>query len=317
MNSAMSTIDISYLGLGPHAGYWVIVDGVGLRILSYTAFHRRPTDKLLDGFSNNFNSFLESLNSIPHRGESGLYEKVPSRERESVVSLSELHCNHDIHLPSGALGKKSVPLFVKYITEETFERFTRHGSFKIGSVVDYRFTPDPHARDPLAGYCNLYFRNRRNHILVSVFGGENLHLFCGTNVVGSEYMKQKFGPIQLVLNDVTGFGNAVAEDLGAIDWEIKAVNYRVEKVKRAPSFHTVKLDPENMERSIRCTKTMYYLYRYLSEAGPPGTVFLKPVRYAPERELRFIFRMREDIQTPYWQGINRPDLLNYFRVIKS
>jgi hypothetical protein len=313
----MSTIDISYLGLGPHAGYRVIVDGVGLRILSYSAFHRRPTDTMLDGFSNNFNSFLESLNSIPHRGESGLYEKVPLRERESVVSLSELHRRNDIHLPSGVPGKKSVPLFVKYITEETFERFTRHGSFKIGSVVDYRFIPNPHARDPLEGYCNLYFRNRNNHILVSVFGGENLHVFCGTNIIGSDYMKQKFGPIQLVLDDVTGFGNAVAEDLGAIDWEIKAVNYRVEKVKRSPSFHTVKLDPENMERWIRCTKTMYCLYRYLSETGPPGTVFLKPVRYAPERELRFVFRMREDIATPYWRGINRPDLLNYFRVIKS
>jgi hypothetical protein len=313
----MSTIDISYLGLGPQAGNRVIVDGVGLRILFYRAFHRQPTSKLLDGFSNNFNSFLESLNSIPHQGESCLYEKVPLRERESVVSLSELHCNNDIHLPSGAIAKKSAPLFVKYISEETFERFTRRGSFKIGSLVDYRFIPDPRARDPLEGYCNLYFRNRSNHILFSVFGGENLHVFCGTNVIGSEYMKQKFGPIQLVLNDVTGFGNAVAEELGAIDWEIKAVNYRVEKVKRAAPFHTVKLDPENMERWIRCKKTMYSLYRYLIEAGPPGTVFLKPARYAPERELRFVFRMRQDIPTPYWRGIKRPELLNYFRVIKS
>jgi hypothetical protein len=317
MDSAMSMIDISYLGLGPQAGYRVVVDGVGLRILSYSAFHGRPTDIMLDGFSKNFNPFLESLNSIPHRGESGLYEKVPFRERESIISHSELHYNIDIHVPSGTLGKKTVPVFVKYISEETFERFTRHGSFKIGSVTDYRFIPDSHARDPLEGYCSLYFKNRGNHILISVFGGENLHVFCGTNAIGSEYMKQKFGPIQLILNDVTGFGNAVAEDLGAIDWEIKAVNYRVEKVKRAPSFHAVRIDPKNMERWIRCTKTMHCLYRYLSETGPPGTVFLKPVRYAPERELRFVIRMREDIPAPYWRVINRPDLLNYFRVIKS
>lgn len=240
----MSTIDISYLGLGPHAGYRVIVDGVGLRILSYSAFHRRPTDIMLDRFSKNFTSFLESLNSIPQRGESGLYEKVPMRERKSIVPLSELHCTNEIHLPSGPLGKKSVPLFVKYITEDTFQRFTQHGSLKIGSLVDYRTIPNPRAQDPLEGYCNLYFRNRSDHILASVFGGENLHVFCGTNVIDSEYMKQKFGPIQLILSDITGFGNAVAEDLGAIDWEIKAVTYRVEKVKRAPSFHVVQLNPE-------------------------------------------------------------------------
>jgi len=102
--------------------------GAALRFLSYSAFHGQPTDTMLDGFSDNFNSFLESLNSNPHQGKTSLYEKVPLRERQSVVSISVLSCNNDIHLPSAALGKKSIFLFVNSISEETIERFTQHGS---------------------------------------------------------------------------------------------------------------------------------------------------------------------------------------------
>jgi len=96
--------------------------------MSYSAFQGQPADTMFDGFSDNFNSLLESLNFIPHQGKTSLYEKVPLRERQIVVSISDLHCNKDIHLPSGPLGKKSVFLFVKYRSEETIERFIRHGS---------------------------------------------------------------------------------------------------------------------------------------------------------------------------------------------
>ncbi len=54
------------------------------------------------------------------------------------------------------------------------------------------------------------------------------------------------------------------------------------------------------------------------ENGPQGTVFPKPVRDAPEMDLRFDYRVRQDIPTPYWRGIKLPPgLLGYFRVIKS
>jgi len=38
-------------------------------------------------------------------------------------------------------------------------------------------------------------------------------------------MNELLGPIQLVLNYGTEFGNAVAKEHGAIAWEIKALNY--------------------------------------------------------------------------------------------
>jgi len=38
-------------------------------------------------------------------------------------------------------------------------------------------------------------------------------------------MNELLGPIQLVLNDGTEFGNTVAKGLGEIVWEIKALNY--------------------------------------------------------------------------------------------
>jgi hypothetical protein len=68
---------------------------------------------MLVRFSNNLNTFLASLNSIPYHCTSSLYEKVQLRERKGVISICNLHCNNDIRLSSGALGKKSDHLIVK------------------------------------------------------------------------------------------------------------------------------------------------------------------------------------------------------------
>ena len=104
--------------------------------------------------------------------------------------------------------------------------------------------------------------------------------------------------------------------LNAVGWELRPVAYRKEKVWRAPALNQIKLDPASMESWTRCPSTMMVLYQYLMEVGPPGTVFLKPVRYSPERELRFVFRMRKDISKPFWQSINAPELLEFFHVVK-
>jgi hypothetical protein len=313
----MPKIDISYLGLGPQAGYRILVDDVGLRILSWTVFHRQPSDLQLQNLTRRFVDFLERLNSIPRKGQSGLYEDVPVRERKSVISsLNIEYDNWNTPRVWRPTGNGLPPLFVKYVGTDTFERFTQKGSFRVGSLVDYRVISDLKAQDPLEGYCSLYFRNRNNHTVLSAFGGENLYLFCGTNALDSDYMQEKFGQVQLILKDIKGFGDAMAKHLNAVDWELRPVVYRKEKVWRAPALNQIKLDPASMESWIRCPRTMMVLYQYLMEVGPPGTVFLKPVRYSPERELRFVFRMRKDIRKPFWQSINAPELLEFFHVVR-
>jgi hypothetical protein len=313
----MPKIDISYLGLGPQAGYRILVDDVGLRILSWKVFHRQPSDHQLQNYTRIFVDFLERLNSIPRKGQSGLYEDVPLRERKSVISSLNIeygNCNTPRVWRPRRIGLP--PLFVKYVGTDDFERFIQKGSFRVGSLVDYRVIPDPKAQDPLEGYCSLYFRNRDNHTVLSAFGGENLYLFCGTNALDSDYMQEKFGKVQLVLKDIKGFGDAMTRCLNAVGWELRPVAYRKEKVWRAPALNQIKLDPASMESWTRCPSTMMVLYQYLMEVGPPGTVFLKPVRYSPERELRFVFRMRKDISKPFWQSINAPELLEFFHVVK-
>jgi len=311
----MATIDISYMGLGPQAGYRVVVDGVGLRILSFDWFDRRPTSAQLDNFSKNYIDLLERFDAIPRIGESGLHEGLGSRDREIVLASLDIAENCQIPAKTIHSAEKEIPpMFVKYVKPETYKKYIKAGLLKVGSLVDYRFIPDVHAQDPLEGYCNLYFKNRKNYVLMSTFGGEDRYIFCGSNTLGSEHLMQEFGSVQLILNDVKGFGEAMATHLGAVDWEIYPVRYGKQKVWRLPSMHHSLLDQKGINQWIRSPEAMYTLHKFLSLEGPPGTIFYKPVKYSPERELRFVFRMCNDIGPPFWRSVNAPQLLDYFQV---
>lgn len=311
----MPTIEISYLGIGPRSGYRIVVDGVGLRILAYDQHRKGPTSAYLTEYSRRIWKLLESLGSIPSKGESGLYENVPERNREVVIPLTEIDLlGRASAFSTGVGARRKPPVFVKYQREGDFNKYTRLGCFKIGSLVHYRSIPDPQAQDPFEGFCNLRFRNRKNHVMLSTFGGENLYVFSGASVINSEYMKHEFGSVQLILQDIDGFGNAVASHIGAVTWGLGRVNYKREKVLQLPPLHLFDLAPESIATWTRCPDTMLHLFHHLTELGTLGTVFQKPTRHSPEKEWRFVFVMPKDIERPFWRSVHNPDLLDYFKI---
>ncbi len=312
----MPSIEISYLGLGPKAGYRIVVNGVGLRILAIDQHRKRPTSSYYAEYSRRIWRLLETLESIPSKGESGLYEDVPVRNREVLIAPTELELpDRASTLDTSFDMRREPPIFVKYQRKKDFVKYARQGCFKIGSLVHYRSIPDPRAQDPFEGFCNLHFRNRKNHVLLSTFGGENLYVFSGASIVNSEHMKQEFGSMQLILQDIDGFGNAVAKHLGAIAWSLGPVNYKRMKVVGIPPAHHFNLAPESIATWTRCPQTMYHLFEYLTVAGTSGLVFQKPARHSPEKEWRFVFVMPRDIEKPFWRSVDDPDLLGYFKVL--
>jgi hypothetical protein len=151
--------------------------------------------------------------------------------------------------------------------------------------------------------------------MLSTFGGENLYVFSGASVVNSEYMKHEFGSTQLILQDIDGFGNAVASHIGAVAWALGRVNYKREKILELPPLHLFDLAPESIVSWTRCPNTMLHLFQYLTELGTLGTVFQKPGKHSPEKEWRFVFVMPKDIERPFWRSVDNPDLLGCFKVV--
>lgn len=189
----------------------------------------------------------------------------------------------------------------KFVTEDTYKQHVAKGSFLLSSLSRYREMEmqGSAAGDRFEGACfSSHTVGGRQITFTTLSGFDSLFFSAASDLENAAYMASTFGPIILRI-DLHSFAGAMARAIGSPYPGIRLVRYADLKLFRST------LLPEQIEGFPRqLTPT---LARALRGSVFRPSVFGKPKRFAPEREVRLSFPMGRDVQE--LMSISAPALL--------
>ena len=179
--------------------------------------------------------------------------------------------------------------FYVYLTKSNYEDYIKNGSFRLGSILKYHKPENENSKDLFEGFSNLFY----NDINLMSIAGLNYYIFCGTEISekneSCEYMKKNYGDIILKVN-IHGFAKEVQKIIGAKSYCVKQVKYSTLKVCRFYNKNELLLVGEE----LFLEEALYDLIK--KEAFLPS-LFLKPLNYKKENEIRLVFEMNKNVCT--------------------
>lgn len=190
----------------------------------------------------------------------------------------------DIHNPQ--------PIF-KYISKTIYDKYISKGQFQLGSSQYYREIEKNESRDNFEGFSITFLNINDLQIPISLFRCSNYLIFCGSAKKSSEYLKEKFGNVEMKICDSLSFGNKIAKLIGAKSFIIGKVEYSNSKICKSNNFLTNSfINPQDF---INQSDVIEFL---LSESLYPS-MFVKPKMFEDEDEIRIIFEMQDDFTLPH------------------
>ena len=208
--------------------------------------------------------------------------------------LGEIHSN--------TLFDNNVLTFHKYISEKTYDKYIAKGKFQLGSLRLYREIEKNESRDEKEGFSNLLVNAGSRDIFVPVISGFNYYVLCGSYVEEySENMSNKFGEIMITIKNVKSFAESIMKSIGAVRWYIRRVDYSDFKAYR------IKQIIKNIPKSGFDMNEE--LFECLLNASTLPSIFVKPMRFSDENELRLVFEMPKDAKKQL--SLHNQGLLQY------
>jgi hypothetical protein len=221
--------------------------------------------------------------------------RVPTSVNLGQISLGSPIEPKDLSIPS---------VFCRYVARKDFDRYLSRGSFRFANLSFYRRTAFQNVADPLEGFTFYYIRGRGSAAVVPCYSFFNHALFCGSTDCESEHCASKFGPVRLILRDIRGFCETVAQKIRAVGYHCYAVRYST------PKIYAVDFPDKRFTEDCRFTDPRYF--SMVRERGFLGSLFLKTPDYSPESECRISFEMPADIDRPI--VLNDQSLLKFFEI---
>ncbi len=180
-------------------------------------------------------------------------------------------------------------IFHKYFPKKTYEKYIAKGKFQLGSLRLYREIEKKESRDEKEGFSNLLINAGSRDIFVPVISGFNYYVLCGSHVKEySQNMSNKFGEVMITIKNVKSFAESIMKSIGAIRWCIRRVDYSDLKAYR------IKQIIKNMPKAGFDMNEE--LFECLLNASTLPSIFVKPMRFSDENELRLVFEMPKDVK---------------------
>jgi len=265
-------------------------------------------------YIHNNSSIIFQVISISHKDN----KLTHSEQKEFTGLVAKLLSNFDNSIPIKKvegefdLIEESYDLdnihFYKYVNKDIVEKYLVKGKFQLGSIKYYREIENKESRDEREGYCNLNFENHNQSLFTSVISGFDYFIFCGTHHVDpSKYMHNRFGDYLIEIKDIKSFANAMKIAIGAEDWSIHKVQYSDYKSKK------VQIEFENFENNFpNLSEKLFDIIKFHSKFP---SLFVKPVAFIPEKELRLVFKMKSNIKSKKL-NVDNKGLLRYIEIKK-
>jgi hypothetical protein len=196
--------------------------------------------------------------------------------------------------------------FFKFVNDRTLNEFILKGHFQFGSIQYYRDTENQNAKDGREGLASLIVTTPKVQIFAALVSGYNFGIFCGTaQLEKKELMSAKFGRHIMRIKSVRRFADSVAQIIGAKRYHFNRVAYNDLKL-----FKTKTLNRFNVAKNDTIDDK---LFKFLCDKSFFASLFMKPLRFADEAELRIAFELSKDV--PGCVRISDDSLLKHLEVI--
>lgn len=205
--------------------------------------------------------------------------------------------------------------FYKYVSKQIYNDYISKGCFRLGSIKYYQTVENIKIQDAHEGFTNLFIDYKNKQLMVTLFSGYNFAIFCGTSNFNSinnklENMNDKFGDIILKIKNPLFFANEIRKIIGAKYFYCYEVKYSTRKVFSI-NMGNVYLDLMIKDK-YKITPNLFDLF-YNNSFFP--SLFIKPVFFSEEKEIRIAFEMPKDINEPI--DIESKELLKHIEIIDA
>ena len=208
--------------------------------------------------------------------------RISNRElKPEELKISETKQLRDIHKP--------VP-FYKYISKHDYDEYFSKGYFQLGTSKYYRDIERNESKDGFEGFNISILQVNNSQIPITLFRCNNYLIFCGTSIKSSGYMHQKFGEVEMEIQDSASFATNLAKTIGAIDYTIANVEYTNSKIVKSKHINIDRFSPEDFIHREDIIELLLLTSLYPS-------LYVKPKMFHPENELRIVFEMPDDYPT--------------------
>ena len=134
----------------------------------------------------------------------------------------------------------------KFTKPEHYERSKQNGSFRLGSLHEYRVIENEKARDELEGIASVWLTAPNKEIKSVLIGGKNYYVFCMRSDIpqGENFnkMQENFGKKLYKISSAENFARNVQNEIGAIRFIVRKIKYSNSKVLHAKVSRELKFD---------------------------------------------------------------------------
>jgi len=204
--------------------------------------------------------------------------------------------------------------FFKFVDDRTLNEFILKGHFQFGSIQYYRDIENQNAKDGREGLASLLITTPEVQILAALVSGYNFGLFCGTaQLEKKELMSAKFGRNIIRIKNARRFADSVAHIIGAKRYHFNRVAYNDLKLFRTKTLNRFNFARNTVSTDFDPATIDDRLFRFLCEKSFFASLFMKPLRFVDESELRIAFELSKDV--PGCVRVSNESLLNHLEVI--
>jgi hypothetical protein len=204
--------------------------------------------------------------------------------------------------------------FFKFVDDRTLNEFILKGHFQFGSIQYYRDIENQNAKDGREGLASLVITTPEVQIFAALVSGYNFGIFCGTaQLEYKELMSAKFGRNILRIKSVRRFADSVAHIIRARRHYFNRVAYDDLKLFRTKTLNRFNFAQNNRGTDFDPAIIDDKLFRFLCDKSFFASLFMKPLRFVNESELRIAFELSEDV--PGCVRITDKSLLQHIEII--
>lgn len=203
------------------------------------------------------------------------------------------------------------PTVYQYVSSEILNNFIKKGKFQLGHITRYHDIENKKARDSFEGFSFLQIAYNSQQVYRPLFAGYNFAIFCTTTINQASTDKHKlmcenFGHKLIKINNIKSFAREVCKAIGAKRFLIQRVKYSSAKLFTCRNDN---LDLDALSKSDLNDELFDFFY----QTSIMPCLFIKPMDFSPEEEIRFVFEMDKDLKKPI--SLHNLGLLDFIKVV--
>lgn len=194
--------------------------------------------------------------------------------------------------------------FFKYTKPEIYNKYIKKGNWQLGCIQQYKTIENLKARDEFEGQTFIDININGHQVTSFVCCGFNYLILCGTSERSESLHQKNFGFKELYFPNVRSVAESISRSIGAKRFFVQKVSYNSSK------WFTLDSEINNNKIDLNDIVSEPYI-ELINKVCLYPSLFVKPLPFEPEKEVRIVFEMPKDQKLPR-QFFNK-EILDYIK----